>query len=93
MKDTLSKISAKLPRREVKVKAHAYTMASVVMLFFFPFAVFGVVSGIKEGDVGAFMFGLCVLVLHGYLVGCAIHYFRKEKAKSVVWIETEADIG
>jgi len=93
MKGTLNKISTKLPTREVKVKAHAYTMAAVVMLFFSLFAVLGVKIGIKERDTGALLLGLGTLVLHGYLVGCAIYYFRKEKAKSVAWSETEADIS
>jgi hypothetical protein len=85
----MMKLSNDQPPEGVKVKAHAYTMGAVVMLFFFPFAVFGVLLGIKQGEPGPLLLGAGTLLLHGWIIYEAVVHFRKEKAKKTIWIKTE----
>jgi len=89
----MMKLSNDQPPEGVKVKAHAYTMGAVVMLFFFPFAVFGIISGIKHDEAGLLLLGTGTLLLHGYLIFEAVVHFRKEKARKAIWIKTEWGIG
>ncbi len=80
-------------RKRLKKRAHAYTMASVVWLFFSAIGFVCLVTGWLDISHGRILLGIVLLGVQGLLALIAIYYWRYEKPSEVDFYETNGEIG